>query len=137
MFSYLLVFFYLYYVASWIIFFNIKKYKYVKKLKFWCIPAETFLKYLNGDIFDEICFVKKYWDDETLNRPVQTMINLQNSRFRVWNRDKTMKLISKQIRKLNYQTWKKLNLKKGSKKSDSSKPISVVDATPRARPNFI
>jgi len=93
MFIYLLVFFYLYYVASWIIFFNIKKYKYVKKLKLWCIPVETFLKYLNGDILDEICFVKKYWDDETLNRHVPTMINLQNPRFRVWNRDKTMKLI--------------------------------------------
>jgi hypothetical protein len=38
-------------------FYNIiKKFKDVKMLRIWCIMGETFLKYYDGDILDDIFF---------------------------------------------------------------------------------
>jgi hypothetical protein len=61
---------------------------------------------------------------------MSTMVNLWKPWCGMWDCDKIMEPMSKQIMKPSYNEpniegwqWEKINLKKGPKKDDSSKPI--------------
>lgn len=73
-----------------------------------CQIKKTF-KILKYYILDCILFFKKYWDDDILDRPRPTMINLQNSRFKAGERNNPMESISKQIRKVTHGINTKIN----------------------------
>jgi hypothetical protein len=85
--------------------------------------VETLFKYLIGDTFDKIYFLKKYWHLDTSGWPGPTMGNLRNPWYKILDSDKTMEPIMKQIRWSNYngssiKSWKRIktyNLKKHKK----------------------
>jgi hypothetical protein len=61
------------------------------------------IKYLNGDVLDNIYFFKKIkMTIYILDRFGPTMVNVQNPRYEVWDDNKNMKYILKQLKKLNY-----------------------------------
>jgi hypothetical protein len=61
------------------------------------------IKYLNGDVLDNIYFLKKIkMTIYILDRFGPTMVNVQNPRYEVWDDNKNMKYILKQLKKLNY-----------------------------------
>jgi len=61
--------------------------------------AKKHLKYLNGDTLHNIFFKKNIKILELLGA---TMVTLQNSQCEIWDCDKTIELVSKQTRKLDY-----------------------------------